>query len=602
MAGTMKHVDGKLKNPETRGPLSDCDALRQNPDVKAHPLLSIHTTLGNQAVRRMVSSGFLQTKLSMGNPNDAFENEADKMAGAIMAMPEPAVQRQPEAEEEELIQPKAISGDIGPKVPPDIESQIHAQSNAGQALPESSRDFFGARFGADFSGVRVHTGASAHQLNTQLNSRAFTTGQNVFFKQGEYNPHTNSGKQLLAHELTHVIQQNGGAVQSEHDESGPELQAKRDVIQRQVETYGGEWDTTDYSPSLATAAVAGDDIGAHIRLTFMPTELTVTDTQNSIGLTQTVRTMCNTAPGGAVNTQSYANARKQSISLTAAEGQEGRAVDQGDSEDPAVANTNPFYAVENTAGNVSRTLTDVGANPDYGQHGHRVRQPDGTFDEQEAILDDTPVRNMDFTGQEWHQQFEATAMVLSGPMANTYLGSVEWGWTVNAAGDNEVDPNPIRVISMGTPTGDFMDAAGKWNNATFRQAGADFDTVDLPMTGHATADPATLDDRQLHTRIRQLTDRILTMRRNPAESVDYQNMRFEARGLAREAHRRGAGVVDSGHTYRVRQGDTLWDIAREQLGSSSRWTAIFALNAAETLDPNLIYPGHELRMPTPYSP
>ena len=66
--------------------------------------------------------------------------------------------------------------------------------------------------GADFSGVRVHTGGEAHQLNEQLSAKAFTTGNDIFFRGGEYNPQSGSGQELLAHELTHVVQQSSGAV------------------------------------------------------------------------------------------------------------------------------------------------------------------------------------------------------------------------------------------------------------------------------------------------------------------------------------------------------------------------------------------------------
>jgi hypothetical protein len=72
----------------------------------------------------------------------------------------------------------------------------------------------GDAFNADFSGVRVHTGAEANTLNRSLNARAFTTGRDIFFRDGEYSPGSSSGRGLLAHELTHVMQQNPGRVQS----------------------------------------------------------------------------------------------------------------------------------------------------------------------------------------------------------------------------------------------------------------------------------------------------------------------------------------------------------------------------------------------------
>ena len=64
-----------------------------------------------------------------------------------------------------------------------------------------------SRFNADFSGVRVHTDASAVQMNAQISAQAFTHGNDIYFNSGKYNPDTGSGKHLLAHELTHTIQQ-----------------------------------------------------------------------------------------------------------------------------------------------------------------------------------------------------------------------------------------------------------------------------------------------------------------------------------------------------------------------------------------------------------
>jgi hypothetical protein len=68
-------------------------------------------------------------------------------------------------------------------------------------------------FGADFGGVRVHTDSTSDTMNRAIQARAFTTGKDVFFRQGEYNPSSRNGQELLAHELTHVVQQTGGVRQ-----------------------------------------------------------------------------------------------------------------------------------------------------------------------------------------------------------------------------------------------------------------------------------------------------------------------------------------------------------------------------------------------------
>ncbi len=99
-------------------------------------------------------------------------------------------------------------------VTPEVEEAIQAARGGGQALDRGVRAQMEPAMGADFGGVRVHTGGQADALNRSLSARAFTTGQDIFFKQGEYSPGSSSGRELLAHELTHVVQQNGGQVQA----------------------------------------------------------------------------------------------------------------------------------------------------------------------------------------------------------------------------------------------------------------------------------------------------------------------------------------------------------------------------------------------------
>jgi hypothetical protein len=97
-------------------------------------------------------------------------------------------------------------------VTPEVEADIQRERGGGQALDSAARAQMEPAMGADFSGVRVHTGGQADTLNRNLSARAFTTGQDIFFKQGEYSPGSSSGRELLAHELTHVVQQGGDRV------------------------------------------------------------------------------------------------------------------------------------------------------------------------------------------------------------------------------------------------------------------------------------------------------------------------------------------------------------------------------------------------------
>lgn len=106
------------------------------------------------------------------------------------------------------------SSDGPADVAPEVEQTIQQARGGGQALDGNLRAQMEPAFNADFSGVRVHADGQADNLNRSLSARAFATGQDIFFKQGEYNPGSSSGRELLAHELTHVVQQNGDAVQT----------------------------------------------------------------------------------------------------------------------------------------------------------------------------------------------------------------------------------------------------------------------------------------------------------------------------------------------------------------------------------------------------
>ncbi|MEA2694669.1 MAG: hypothetical protein QOJ16_4056 [Acidobacteriota bacterium] len=100
-------------------------------------------------------------------------------------------------------------GAEGGEVPDETAREIDRARSGGHPLDSGTRESMESAFGADFLGVRIHTGGEADRLNRDLAARAFTTGSDVFFRQGEYDPGRASGRELLAHELTHVVQQGG---------------------------------------------------------------------------------------------------------------------------------------------------------------------------------------------------------------------------------------------------------------------------------------------------------------------------------------------------------------------------------------------------------
>ncbi len=171
----------------------------------------------------------IQAKLKIGQPDDKCEQEADRVAEQVMRMPDPQTRETEQVsaksqtsqiqrtcdeceeveEDEELIKTKK-AGDVTPEVTPAISSGIQSLQGGGRPLSGSKRGFFEPRFGADFSNVRVHNDTRAASAARSINARAFTLGHNVVFGAGEYYSDALAGRKLLAHELTHVVQQNGG--------------------------------------------------------------------------------------------------------------------------------------------------------------------------------------------------------------------------------------------------------------------------------------------------------------------------------------------------------------------------------------------------------
>ena len=115
--------------------------------------------------------------------------------------------RAAEPEEEEV----ATKADGAPAMTPAIESGINTSRAGGQPLEASERSFFEPRFGRDLSGTKVHTDPQAARLASDMNAQAFTVGRDIYMGAGRYQPGTESGRSLLAHELTHTVQQQPGA-------------------------------------------------------------------------------------------------------------------------------------------------------------------------------------------------------------------------------------------------------------------------------------------------------------------------------------------------------------------------------------------------------
>jgi hypothetical protein len=236
---------------------------------RASVLLGLQRTHGNRYVQRVVA----QAKLMVGQTGDKYEQEADQVAKQVVniitfPVPQPVqrqepeeelqmkpIQRQelPEEEKEELQlngEPVAIQrqeqeeelmmkheeGRVGPQggpIPPEVEPAIRRAPGGGQPLDGALQAQMGEAMGHDFSGVRVHTDAEADKLNRIVGARAFTSGQDIFFRDGQYDPSSSAGQHLLAHELTHVVQQGTGRVSG--GESGMTVRPDGDAFEEEAD-------------------------------------------------------------------------------------------------------------------------------------------------------------------------------------------------------------------------------------------------------------------------------------------------------------------------------------------------------------------------------
>ncbi|MBL4674760.1 MAG: DUF4157 domain-containing protein [Mucilaginibacter sp.] len=234
----------------TSAPLSTAKASATPAGEKSDQLQNDH-----DKEQQNPSNLIVQAKLTIGAPDDPLERQADDVADRVMRATaenfaqckcsecekEDKLQKKPakeqklkretrtafiqkkcaECEKEDTIQKKAGINPGTPNVEAKsqggsflddkLSADIQNSRGSGTGMDGGTRSFMEARMGADFSAVKIHNGHQAVQLNRKLNAQAFATGNDIFFNEGKYQPDTQEGKRLLAHELTHVIQQGGGS-------------------------------------------------------------------------------------------------------------------------------------------------------------------------------------------------------------------------------------------------------------------------------------------------------------------------------------------------------------------------------------------------------
>ena len=231
-------------------------------------MLSLQRAIGNQAVGRLMRcpvqfkgaeraqhrhtrpGGALQPKLTVGAADDPYKHEADRMGEQVMLMPmlpaEVIDRSSPEKQalpKDQMAQTKPLAATIMPlaqrspadssgsfELGPAFESRL-STNGGGISLPAATRAFMEPRMGADFSRVQIHTGSHATELNRAIGAEAFTHGPDIYLSEANV-IEGHAGMRLLAHELSHTIQQGAAKTPGEAAQRAPRPEVSSGVIQR----------------------------------------------------------------------------------------------------------------------------------------------------------------------------------------------------------------------------------------------------------------------------------------------------------------------------------------------------------------------------------
>lgn len=229
------------------------------------PTNPIAAAAGNQAVQRLLGLGVIRAKLSVSSPTDPDEREADRVAERVMSSVTPAHGKCDTCASGSPCSTCARDERIQAQHQPGSGSQVSTTPNikalrgGGQPLATSLRSFFEPRFGRDFGAVRVHTDGPAAESASAIQANAYTYGSNIVFGARTYEPDSSAGQKLLAHELSHVVQQgHAAALPSEHESAtGP-----TEAVQLSSSQISEERIARDFDGGVAGSADAGVPIPA----------------------------------------------------------------------------------------------------------------------------------------------------------------------------------------------------------------------------------------------------------------------------------------------------------------------------------------------------
>jgi hypothetical protein len=344
-----------------------------------------------------------------------------------------------------------------------VTEEIAATRGRGSPLPASSRNLMESRFGTDFSHVRVHTGDYAERLSRNLGAKAFTVGQDIYFNNRSFSAESSAATHLLAHELTHTVQQ--GAASNLH--------AAQLMIQKadgdKANTAFGEFEAEKYHSLKQTAD--GKEVGVEIFLKFNPGKNV---DAKQIALTQSV---IGQRAGKSYTTLDPNYGRR--AATTGAGKEHFIDVLTGYPSPLYASDTTPTGAADPTkltsyptVPSTALTAAQITANElatgiagetrtGFGKHGFRYMDAGTLKGPESAELYDSPHQG---SGNDTDATFESAALAIEGTQKDTYYGSVTWGFKLDATG--KFSMVPFKAVSQATPSVNFLTAASVWNGAS----------------------------------------------------------------------------------------------------------------------------------------
>jgi hypothetical protein len=526
----------------------------------------------DSAIEALYDDGPLQAKLAVSQPTDRSEREAERVAEALVSQDDSAMERRDVdvVDAVDAIDRQTATG-TDATVDGETEAEIRSVTGGGRPLSASERSFFEPRFKRDFSDVRVHTGPGADEAARSINAEAFTIGSDIAFARGNYHPGTRRGKELLAHELTHVRQSTGGRVS---------LLPKADVDQ------------------LASVPTAGTGVHVQAKLEVSspddPAEREAERVARAVEQDQ--RVTAHRGAGTHVQRQQRAEQGGPSMSRSGSSDRSGKSAESDDDENKSIA-----IPEDQAIDLVAMVLRQRGivAPEGYTLEGLYLQAMNSGIWLLLAA-DGTPV-----PPAEWVNDNVTQEGVAWGGQRLVTVRISDYGhdhYLVRVA-EITVETGAIEQLTHRTVERDLL-AVGEAISTSLDDLERGGLTIREPTT--AAWKPSPRDERETDGSegdggdTGAETDGADSDAGSSESGTGEGSGGTKAEGTAESGEREEDGGTGEDIRYVVEEGDTLWDIARAY-DVEGGWRALWNYKDNRSVigdDPDLIHPGDEIKVPT----